>query len=629
MQNLRKSVLAFGAVLMIGAIALGRPYSRGNSLRYQDTESTGYENVYLEEDSVAVLEEYPDTLPSYDMDWYDPVVEFNKIKDNAYLADKEAALDFRKAYSAYCKGSYDEAWFRYKGLADLGYPYARCMGRALDDYIEKREAYNLYISSGTGEMTPEQIYKVARGMVEAGEEETAIALYEEAFRRGYAPAASNLSLIYYLGRNDGFMNPANREKALEWAHKGVEAGDSISSYHIGVFYDEGMVLPHDDKKAVEYYERAVAKNVPQALNNLSSFYLLGREVEQDIEKGLELKRRAARAGHGNCATVMAVNSLLTADYAKSLEYARMAAEAGNVDIYNMLIGYALGDNVEAGLSKNPDIVRYIKELYSEGLVSDLLNDNIMGNLPDILDLLETDWKEIAAKAGEGDPFAMKQMVWDALYGLHSPKDYSEAMRRLEKLTALDESYRLALAHAYLNINGKTRDYLKAKENMEKFIADHNAIAGKAEKGMETGDDDAVKRFMDFKAFGVTVDQPVIIYPSKDYSSDDLFELPYQLSSAPERIEFYISLLNRKDEILGKAAQGDPDGLFDLYQLIDIGLYRHDYAPGVTSSPTHYLFEAARGGNENACEELARYFYFNGNPVASDYWINRMNNNNPK
>ncbi len=89
--------------------------------------------------------------------------------------------------------------------------------------------------------------------------------------------------------------------------------------------------------------------------------------------------------------------------------------------------------------------------------------------------------------------------------------------------------------------------------------------------MKTGDEDTLNKFLSFGAPGIAFNQYDELYTTLDDSYDkesNGFRLPSYIAEGPAKLESYISLLGRKDEIVRKAAEGDADALYDLYQLIE-------------------------------------------------------------
>ncbi len=156
----------------------------------------------------------------------------------------------------------------------------------------------------------------------------ALQWFEQAARRGYAPAQVNLAVMYINGwgtapnygvalhwlleaahqryarayYNLGILYQEGQgvtkdpAEALRYFRKGAEAGDSSAQTNLGYMYDSGIGVAKDRQAAVTWYRKAADNGNALAQNNLADLYLRGEGVPQDDATAFRLFEQAAAQG---------------------------------------------------------------------------------------------------------------------------------------------------------------------------------------------------------------------------------------------------------------------------------------------------------------------------------------------
>jgi hypothetical protein len=77
-------------------------------------------------------------------------------------------------------------------------------------------------------------------------------LYDQASETGFLPAFADLASMYWAGTGVA----VDRERALDWLHRGIKAGDPFSYVHLAELYEQGNGVPKDLQKTFFHYRRA-------------------------------------------------------------------------------------------------------------------------------------------------------------------------------------------------------------------------------------------------------------------------------------------------------------------------------------------------------------------------------------
>ncbi len=549
-----------------------------------------------------------DSLDEYLAEEYAATVK--KINEDPYIRDKGAAADFAYILK-YQSGSKEEeeVMAKLQALCDQHYPYAELLMKDKLKYDRTMTAIDRYFNDEPQPVSPEDLNLLGlycMAYLDEDNPEEPIAPLEEAWAGGCKAAASSLTTAYYSTLPEGFNNENNRKKAIEWAQKGAEAGDPKSLYNMGRFHEEGIIMPYDLKLAAEYYEKAAALNEPEALSRLADMYASGMGVNQDLEKAVSLKERAAENGDTRSIFNRAAVELEKGNYDKTKHYLNLALMNGELEIYKRLADQILTQGDGSPLRSNPEKVEFLKFLYSDGMTNNEVCN--IGNIRTILELLDADWEAIEQQALTGDRLSNHYMIWDAQYGLVSQRDRDEAMRRLENLVKQSEEYRFALAVAYLNQYGKVHDVKKAKYNYE--------IITEISNSEEIDSSEVYEGYPELSPLRIEL-WGSDAYPDYDINTYRLLNLVNE--EIVKKLDRLIGLESRKADILKKAKAGDPQAMYDMYELTSMGIYNPELAPGIRYSPLGFLIQAAQAGYKPAFRELSGYYDDKGKYPEANYW----------
>jgi TPR repeat protein len=148
----------------------------------------------------------------------------------------------------------------------------------------------------------------------------AIEIYEQAYAKGNVAAASSLSAIYIEGRageiDEEKAMPyimfraehgepdclydlsfkVDINKAIEIYEQAYAKGNAAAASCLSAIYMKGRDGEIDEEKAMPYIMFGAEHGEPYCLYNLSLFYLDGRHVEKDVDKANQLMYAAAKAG---------------------------------------------------------------------------------------------------------------------------------------------------------------------------------------------------------------------------------------------------------------------------------------------------------------------------------------------
>ncbi|KAI9837069.1 MAG: hypothetical protein M1819_000718 [Sarea resinae] len=114
---------------------------------------------------------------------------------------------------------------------------------------------------------------------------------------GVAPGTDKLAskAAGYIGRMSlrGEGVEENFEKAMLWFRRGIENGDALSQYGIGLMYLEGHGVPKDAVRAADYFKAAADQDFPSAQVRLGTLFL----DQGDLTAAIRYFELAARHGH--------------------------------------------------------------------------------------------------------------------------------------------------------------------------------------------------------------------------------------------------------------------------------------------------------------------------------------------
>lgn len=186
--------------------------------------------------------------------------------------------------------------------------------------------------------------------------------YKFAADNGIAEAAYHVAATYASGL-EGVV-PKDQRISLEYMTRSFEGGDSTAGQVLPLYYIQGIGTEVDLEKAAEIAAKGVEMNanVPQlkglCLNNLFEIgykYYQGDGVEKDITAALRHWVNGMKLGSAQC--MFAAGQLYEIDesikdYARALQYYKMAAEAGHPGAY-----VRLGIFANNGLGMEKDVAQ--------------------------------------------------------------------------------------------------------------------------------------------------------------------------------------------------------------------------------------------------------------------------------
>ena len=186
--------------------------------------------------------------------------------------------------------------------------------------------------------------------------------FYDAASRGYAPAMTQVGLMYSNGAGaeldmakaanwfqqaDTAGDPAGKtclaecylagrgtardeQKAVNLLKDAVAAGDLRAMDHLGTCFQKGTGTTKNFEEAARLFKLASDKGYPDSLGNLGVLYINGEGVEKDLRKSIELFKQGADQGSSVCMFLLAkcyetgvgtdVNKLQAASwYSKSAE----------------------------------------------------------------------------------------------------------------------------------------------------------------------------------------------------------------------------------------------------------------------------------------------------------------------
>ena len=116
--------------------------------------------------------------------------------------------------------------------------------------------------------------------------------FQEAARRGYAPAQVNLAMMYL----QGWGVARNAGTALYWLTLAAQQGQPVGLFDLGQFYFSGCGVRQDYAEALRLFQEAARKGNAAAEVNIGYMYDVGLGVTCDPALAVEWYRKAAEAG---------------------------------------------------------------------------------------------------------------------------------------------------------------------------------------------------------------------------------------------------------------------------------------------------------------------------------------------
>jgi len=264
---------------------------------------------------------------------------------------------YNQAVDAFETKNYRFALKIFKQLADLGIPEAQ---------------YNLgfMFQHGTG--------------VDADWKQAA-SWYLKAAINGLAVAQHDIGICYYHG--NGIEQ--SYDKAIEWMKKSAEQNYSPAQYNLGAMYYSNEAITQDLEESFAWHSKSAKNNDTEASYrsqyNLGWAYETGSGVSKNLKLASDWYLKASNNNIARAQSKMAEffykGTGADQDYAKSIYWAKKAAEQGSVNGYYWLgMCYENGNGIEkdlvnaykffylaAKLDKNPEEDRVKPQLSKEQL----------------------------------------------------------------------------------------------------------------------------------------------------------------------------------------------------------------------------------------------------------------------
>ncbi len=300
------------------------------------------------------------------------------------------------------------------------------------------------------------------------------ALRDEAkARHWYTLAAEAGSPQAHLGLGIALLHNATTDEptfaGVEHIRKAAEGELPDALYYMAMIYERGIGVLPDAAKAVEYYGKAANGGVNNARAKYGYMLLNGIGTKQNKVEGETWLRRAALAGDGDAAILVAniyahPQGELPPSFTEAASWFQLSAEAGNRNAARALAVLHL---TGAGLPRNADEAakwfRIAAELGDTVAQSDLAELQLRGRTnPRFTEPAPVqDWFEAAAEAGD-DSAAYNFGVCLA-EGVNLEKDEARAAIWFRKAadTLADAAY--AYGRLLLQGRGVAQDIAGARE----------------------------------------------------------------------------------------------------------------------------------------------------------------------
>lgn len=191
----------------------------------------------------------------------------------------------------------------------------------------------------------------ALAAADAGDYETALALWEPLAQAGIARAQNNIGACF----SEGLGVPVDRPLALKWLRLAAEAGDPVGERNYAAFHMHGYDGAEPDYAiAADFYRRAAEKGDALSQDMLSWMLLEGDVAPYDPVGALSWAQKAAAAGIASSMTRLGMlyhNAIgVDRDPKEAVRWWRLGAQEGDADAQAML-GAAL--HMGAGIDRDP------------------------------------------------------------------------------------------------------------------------------------------------------------------------------------------------------------------------------------------------------------------------------------
>ncbi len=219
------------------------------------------------------------------------------------------------------------------------------------------------LSSQDGTTSPSEqaqnayYYRLGNGVVK--DVTRAFKLASESVAQNNGCGYYQLGVCYYLGL--GVEKDQDRASQLFRQAKDklreASASDSIASFHLGLWFNEGFATSRDVDQALKYFEQAAVDDIGAAHLALGVMYQLDSSIPQDIGRAINWYEKGVSIGYSPCAVFLAFvyqfgEPGVEVDLTKAFHYHRLAANADDpLGQYQCASMFAAGEGVELDTEK--------------------------------------------------------------------------------------------------------------------------------------------------------------------------------------------------------------------------------------------------------------------------------------
>jgi hypothetical protein len=182
-------------------------------------------------------------------------------------------------------------------------------------------------------------------------EKEALAWFQQAAQRGYAPAEVNLAVVYI----NAWGTPVNYAIALHWLHAAASQGFARAYFNLGLLYLEGKGVRQDNAEAFRWFQRGARQDDSSAQTNLGYMYDLGLGVARNAATAADWYRKGAEAGNplaeNNLADIYLRGEGVVQNDASAFSWFQKAAAQGHTGA-RIKLGYLYANG--RGTPKDPE-----------------------------------------------------------------------------------------------------------------------------------------------------------------------------------------------------------------------------------------------------------------------------------
>ena len=198
--------------------------------------------------------------------------------------------------------------------------------------------------------SPQNLFRLARALYSAHNDQEAIVLLRESANSNYGPAQAWLGELYLTGAS---KIRADYEAAKQWLKKSIDQGHVPALYLMGYLHASGPPPKRNMAKAVQFYNKAAAAGHPDAQLELGILYYNGDGVDKDWGRAETLFKSAAMQGHVRGQYILGffyANHKSPEIQAKAIMWLNASAKSGNADAQ-----YQLGSMYLHGIGVSKDL----------------------------------------------------------------------------------------------------------------------------------------------------------------------------------------------------------------------------------------------------------------------------------